>query len=142
MARARSRRRFGWRRARRRRRRWGRSSARSRPRSDAADMSWLLVRARDRAVGFALDDVLEVVRTVGLVAALAGLRFDDANRDVLAAGLTRAGREFPGGAAALVAAAADGDERARALVYSAATVGETYFFRHPEHFELIRRIAP
>jgi len=87
---------------------------------------------RDRAVD----------RAIGLVADLAGLRFDDANRDVLAAGLTRAGRDFPGGAAALVAAAADGDERARALVYSAATVGETYFFRHPEHFELIRRIAP
>jgi chemotaxis signal transduction protein len=29
-------------------------------------MSWLLVRARDRAVGFALDDVLEVVRTVAM----------------------------------------------------------------------------
>jgi hypothetical protein len=31
-------------------------------------MSWLLVRARDRAVGFALDDVLEVVRTVAMAA--------------------------------------------------------------------------
>jgi len=30
-------------------------------------MSWLLVRARDRAVAFALDDVLEVVRTVAMV---------------------------------------------------------------------------
>jgi chemotaxis protein methyltransferase CheR len=91
-----------------------------------------VTHGRDRAVD----------RAIGLVAALAGLRFDDENRDVLAAGLTRAGRDFPGGAAALVAAAAEGDERARALLFAAATVGETYFFRHPEHFELIRRIAP
>jgi len=91
--------------------------------------------------GSDLDRAL-VDRAARLVAGLAGLRFDDSNRDVLAAGLARAGRGFAGGAAALVAAAAGGDERARETLCGAITVGETYFFRHPEHFELIRRLAP
>jgi chemotaxis protein methyltransferase CheR len=81
-------------------------------------------------------------RAARLVGELAGLRFDDGNRDVLAAGLARAARGVAGGAAALLEAAAGGDESAREALCGAVTVGETYFFRHPEHFELIRRLAP
>jgi len=85
-------------------------------------------------------DVVE--RAARLVAELAGLRFDAGQRETLAAGLGRAARGVAGGAAALVAAAASGEEHACELLCSAATVGETYFFRHPEHFELVRRLAP
>jgi chemotaxis protein methyltransferase CheR len=83
-----------------------------------------------------------VDRAAALLRAVAGLRFDDDNRDVVAAGVARAARGWPGGADALVDAAAAGEASACDALFAAVTIGETYFFRHPEHFELVRRLAP
>jgi chemotaxis protein methyltransferase CheR len=97
------------------------------------------MRAKAAAVG---AEGAVVDRAAALAQTIAGLRFDERTRDALAAALTRAARGIAGGAAGLVDAAAAGDEGARATLCRAATVGETYFFRHPEHFEVIRRMAP
>ena len=73
-----------------------------------------------------------------------GLRFDARTRELLVDGLERAARAESLPAAELVARlqTTSPDELMQAVLRQV-TIGETYFFRHPEHFSLLReRIVP
>ena len=86
------------------------------------------------------DDQLR--RAGAVVGARCGLRFDAGNRPLLEEGLVRAAAAENATPEALV----DRLERAPsdALLQSVlrqVTIGETYFFRHPEHFEALRTLV-
>jgi chemotaxis protein methyltransferase CheR len=72
-----------------------------------------------------------------------GLSFHGGNRDVLEHGLGRAALEAalaPDELAARLAGPGDADLQ---LVLPHVTIAETYFFRHPEHFDFLReRVLP
>lgn len=74
-----------------------------------------------------------------------GLRFNDSNYDLLVAGLRRAAASRHVRTAELLRQLLllqPGDELLQSVVQGV-TIGETYFFRHPEHFALVADvIAP
>src|SRR5262249_24831637 len=92
------------------------------------------------ATGDAIADDL-YRRAERLLAAHAGLRFHDGNRDTLSAGLARAAAAERLDAAELLRRihAAPTEELLQALVRGV-TIAETSFFRHPEHFAALRDV--
>jgi chemotaxis protein methyltransferase CheR len=86
----------------------------------------------------------ELARAAAVLGARCGLRFDARTRELLVDGLGRAARAEGVPATELVAQLSlhAPDELMQAVLRHV-TIGETYFFRHPEHFELVRdRIVP
>jgi chemotaxis protein methyltransferase CheR len=83
-------------------------------------------------------------RAGALFGARCGLRFWEGNRDLLENGLAGAAADEGCSPAALLDRLdAPGSEELMQKVLRRVTVGETYFFRHPEHFEALReRIIP
>jgi chemotaxis protein methyltransferase CheR len=84
----------------------------------------------------------ELGRAGALVGARCGLRFDEANRGILEQGLWRAAESEGTSTAELLARLQDAPSDA--LVQSVlrqVTIGETYLFRHPEHFAAIREVV-
>jgi chemotaxis protein methyltransferase CheR len=80
-------------------------------------------------------------RAERVLAAHTGLRFHDGNRDTLIAGLARAASAERVEAAELIARIerSPTEDALQALVRGV-TIGETYFFRHPEHFAALREV--
>jgi chemotaxis protein methyltransferase CheR len=86
----------------------------------------------------------ELDRAAAVLGARCGLRFDARTRELLVDGLERAARAAAVSPAELVARldAATPDALMQTVLRQV-TIGETYFFRHPEHFDLLReRIVP
>src|SRR4051812_44560519 len=75
------------------------------------------------------------------LAELLGHRLADDNRHLFEDGLQKTGIALGISADAAARRALAGDPVAYREVVSAVTVGETYFFRHPEHFQLARHHA-
>jgi chemotaxis protein methyltransferase CheR len=84
-----------------------------------------------------------VLRHAGeLLGARCGLRFHSGNRELLEEGLSRAARAEgcqPGELLDRLEAAPPEDDSLLQAVIRHVTVGETYFFRHPEHFQLLEQ---
>ena len=68
-----------------------------------------------------------------------GLSFAGGLRSALAAAVGRAAAELGSELEPLVARLRAGERRALEVVLEHARVGETYFFRHPEHFTVLQR---
>jgi chemotaxis protein methyltransferase CheR len=86
----------------------------------------------------------ELARAAAILGSRCGLRFDARTRELLVDGLERAARAASVSPTELVARLHDTtpDELMQAVLRQV-TIGETYFFRHPEHFDLLReRIVP
>jgi chemotaxis protein methyltransferase CheR len=77
-----------------------------------------------------------------LFGARCGLRFHDGNREVLEEGLLRAATMEKNSPTELLTRLeqAPNDALMQAVVRHV-TIGETYFFRHPEHFEAVRELV-
>jgi chemotaxis protein methyltransferase CheR len=86
----------------------------------------------------------ELDRAAAILGARCGLRFDARSRELLVDGLERAARAASVAPAELVARLHDkSPDELMQTVLRQVTIGETYFFRHPEHFELLRdRVVP
>jgi chemotaxis methyl-accepting protein methylase len=84
---------------------------------------------------------LALARLAALVEERLGLRFHEGNADFLQRGLLRIGAGDPYVATRLYVDLADSPigQPAWQRVISELTVGETYFFRHPEDFAVLRR---
>ena len=82
---------------------------------------------------------VDLERAGRILGARCGLRFAAATRDVLDEGLQRAaGAQGIAVAALLQRLEAADDEALLQSVIRHVTIGETYFFRHPEHFDVLR----
>jgi chemotaxis protein methyltransferase CheR len=86
----------------------------------------------------------ELRRVAAVLGARCGLRFDASSRELLVDGLERAARAVSVAPAELTARLHDKTpDELMQTVLRQVTIGETYFFRHPEHFDLLRqRIVP
>lgn len=91
---------------------------------------------RERAI-----DERDLARAGAALERLAGLRFRDESRELLAAGLDRAaldGRTEPVALIDALEQARHADDELALKVIERVAVGETFFFRHPEHFQALR----
>jgi chemotaxis protein methyltransferase CheR len=81
----------------------------------------------------------ELDRAARLLGSRCGLRFHEGNRELLEEGLKRAAHaegDTPG--RLLDRLEGQGSEALLQAVLRHVTIGETYFFRHPEHFDALR----
>lgn len=82
-------------------------------------------------------------RVVTLLEERCGLHFHEGNRDILDAGLARVAEAEQLSLPMLAEKLADPTEALFQRVIQAVTIGETYFFRHPEHFAaLSEQVVP
>jgi chemotaxis protein methyltransferase CheR len=79
---------------------------------------------------------IELERLRAIVGDRLGLRFDERNRELLVDGIVRAAAAERITPSELVARLERSDDLLPSLVPHI-TIGETYFFRHPEHFSLL-----
>src|SRR5256714_15010651 len=84
----------------------------------------------------------EFRRAGALVGARCGLRFDEANRPILEQGLERAaqGEQTPPSELLDRLQSAPSDALVQSVLRQV-TIGETYLFRHPEHFAAVRDVV-